>query len=175
MAQADAPLVIAPDRAWQDRERLFRVFHHYGLNYYSMTFGVAVFMVENGSVRNPMGHDNMMANLEAYACPAVPKDDRRIAAATLAMNKALASFVLSDVHRRREFFKYWSSYYHAGGPARDPAGQQENNAAYALMTREVYEKRAVPWMKSHGLDKMRTADMYLFKPQGDWSGTVWVP
>lgn len=149
------------------------MFHHSGLNYYGMTFAIALYMVEGGPAHNRMGHDNMLANLEAYACPAVPKDDRRIAAGVMAINKALASYVLSDVHRRRDFFKWWAKYYHAGGPGRDPVAQEENNAGYAKLTREVYEQRAVPWMKAHGLDKLRTHEVYLFQPTGDMSGSVW--
>jgi len=166
---------VSSDRAWAERERLFRTFHHYGVNgYWGVSFGIAVFMVENGPANNMMGHDNMMANLEAYACPAIPKEDRRLAAATIAMNKALASYVMSDTLRRRDFWKYWAKFYHAGGPAREPVAREENNAGYAKLMEGIWRDRAVPWMKGHGLDKMRTYEVYLFKPHGDMTGTVWV-
>jgi hypothetical protein len=173
-SSATAP--VSSDRAWAERERLFRVFHHAGANYWGITFGITLYLFENGPYTNRLGHDNLLANLEAHACPAIPKEDRRIAAGVMAMHKALAGFVLSDPARRREFWTYWSKFYHAGGPARDPAGQEENNRAYARIMEEVWRGRAVPWMKAHGVDQMRTKDIYLFAPLG-WAGntTLWTP
>lgn len=176
---APAPVIIPvreQDRAWQERFRLFSVAHHQGMNYWGVCLQVTLFMVENGPKGNPMGHDNMLTNLEAYACPAIPSGDRRIAAATIAINKSLASFVLSDEYRRKEYFKWFAAYYHAGGPGRDPSAQAENNAGYAKMLGEVWRQRTMPWMKAHGIDKMRTHDLQLFLPNGlSPSGTVWQP
>ena len=179
-----------PDRAWLERFRLFRVGAHYGLNYWSTCMQITLFIFENGPKGNELGHDNLLTNLEAYVCPCVAKEDRRLAAGTIAFQKALASYVLaSDPYLRRKFFLYFAEFYHAGGNtpvpkwSRDPTARAEQDKAYreALLIKNseyakqlelVWRGRTIPWMKAHGLDAMKTYDLKPFTINLG-SGSIW--
>lgn len=103
------------DRAWSERHRLFRVGAHQGLNYWSTAMQITLFMVESGIPEWEMGHNNPVRDLRGLACPCMAYEDRNIIAGTLAIQKSLARFVLSDPYRRKEFFRYFAAYYHGGG------------------------------------------------------------
>jgi hypothetical protein len=150
---------------------------------------ITIFQFENGPKGNEMGHDNLLTNLEAYVCPCVAREDRRLAAGTIAFEKALASFCLSDPYRRKEFLRYFAEFYHAGGAtpvprwSRDPVARAEQeasykaelsrkNSAYAKEIEAVWRTRTIPWMRAHGLEAMKTYDLKPFTINLG-SGTVW--
>lgn len=169
-----APAGSGSDRAWEERFRLFSVGAHFGLNYHGTTFIIALLMYENGPDPNLLGHDNLEPNREGDACPAITPRDRRIAQAHIAFLRALQTFVLADVYRRREFYQFFATYYHAGAGAKDPTVREERNTAYANEFRMVYG-RAQEWMRAHGLDKMRTTELHPFQVRGTIGGTIWEP
>lgn len=160
------PATAGQDRIWSERFRLFPVLSHYSCGFYGQQFIVAVFMLENGPEGRETGYDNR--ETERDVCPCVPRRDRGFAQTTQAMHRAMEVWVLKDDWRRREFMRWWATYYHANDEA--------SNKAYALQMRSVWA-RAGAWMKARGMDRLKTCDLRAFSPCAvdTFAGTVWTP
>jgi len=98
--------------------------------------------LENGPPGKEFGYETKN-NLAVFGIACLPAGSGQFAQFSQAWIRAIQAFVLRDEYTRRNFFRYFSWYYHRGGPGRNDEEKDRNNADYAKQLHQIWrEERA---------------------------------